>query len=176
MAGLTWFTSGVFLQHFLVEAEEADSIFGKYYVHSSIHSFTRLCLAQIVPMISLNTVLSSTILEAGYGLDCLMAQFQGLDLRLSENWPGPAGVLWATTRNQVYMGQRIERIECWFALYIYLNECPCDTCNTLGILEEFTMRVSPCTSRYCVLSVSICSKWNLNSFTEIFPSHATMLH
>jgi hypothetical protein len=45
--------------------------------------------------------LSRSVLEAGYGLDCLMAQFQGLDLRLSENWPGPAGVQWAATRNQV---------------------------------------------------------------------------
>jgi hypothetical protein len=32
-----------------------------------------------------------------------MAQFQGLDLRLSENWPGPAGFKWAATRNQVWV-------------------------------------------------------------------------
>ena len=45
--------------------------------------------------------LSRSILEAGYGVDCLMAQFQGLDLRISENWPGPTGLKWAATHNQV---------------------------------------------------------------------------
>ena len=47
--------------------------------------------------------LSRSILEAGFGLDCVNAQFEGLDLRLSENWVGPAGVKWAASRNQVCM-------------------------------------------------------------------------
>ena len=45
--------------------------------------------------------LSRSILEAGYGLDCLVAQLQGLDLRDPANWFGPSGLEWAATINQV---------------------------------------------------------------------------
>jgi hypothetical protein len=45
--------------------------------------------------------LAISILEAGYGVDSLMARFDGLDLRLSENWQGHAGLKWAATCNQV---------------------------------------------------------------------------
>uniref|UniRef100_A0A7S0QX65 Uncharacterized protein n=1 Tax=Cryptomonas curvata TaxID=233186 RepID=A0A7S0QX65_9CRYP len=45
--------------------------------------------------------LSRSILEAGYGVDCLVAQLQGLDWREPGNWPGPAGLEWAATINQM---------------------------------------------------------------------------
>mmetsp|Transcript_122525 Transcript_122525/g.183220 ORF Transcript_122525/g.183220 Transcript_122525/m.183220 type:complete len:310 (+) Transcript_122525:217-1146(+) len=45
--------------------------------------------------------LSRAILERGYSLACLVAQFQGVDWSDPANWPGPKGLLGAATINQV---------------------------------------------------------------------------
>ncbi len=91
------------------EDKEAALRFGEYGEnHDGVHivsiALIFFVLAQLFSFIINNfwiAGLSISILEAGYGMDCLMAQYQGLDLRLSENWQGPAGLRRAATRNQV---------------------------------------------------------------------------
>ncbi len=92
----TFIAAGTIFEHF--EDKGAALTFGEYGILPSLCSKGLRC--------SLNPYgwcagISSSILEAGYGLDCLMAQFQGIDLRLPENWPGPAGFKWAATSSQV---------------------------------------------------------------------------
>ena len=106
MAELTLYSAGVIFNKSLVNAKEAGLIFGDFSVRVCLlvifcNHNTDMLPSDPLSNLSFYTALSSTLLEVGYGLDCLMAQFQGLDLRFSENWPGSAGLKWAATWNQV---------------------------------------------------------------------------